>query len=210
MHEHLYMPEDHMDELYHSRNPLVRFAHQNRLKWISRAIPKKDNQKILDAGCGEGHLLEYIQAANPSHELVGYDITDVAIESARRRCPTARIERMDLVKIESPDESFDVIICTEVLEHIYEYREVLGELLRVLKKGGALILTFPNEFNWTVSRLLLGRNPIKVPDHVNSFTPQRLVALVGTPPRYKRGLPFNFPFLVALGYLMKFEKLHKD
>lgn len=206
MREHLYMPKDHMEELYHSRNWLVRFAHQNRLKHITKSIPKKDNQKILDAGCGEGHLLEYIRAANPSHALFGYDITDVAIESAKKRCPEARIQHINLVKIDSPNESFDVIICTEVLEHIYEYREVLGGLLRILRKGGVLIVTFPNEFNWTASRLLLGRNPIKVPDHVNSFTPRRMASLVGAAPAYQRGLPFNVPFLFALGYLMKFEK----
>ena len=166
---HIYMPEDHMDSLYNCRNPLVRFVHRDRLEKISRHVKGK---KILDAGCGEGHLLKFLSKRKADY--FGIDITEVALEKARKRFPEGKFYKMDLAKLEFPDESFDCVTCSEVLEHIYLYKDVLKELIRVLKKDGLLIITFPNETNWTISRFLLGRRPIKVPDHVNSFTPKKM------------------------------------
>ena len=62
--DHLHMPADHMENLYDSKNPLVKFVHLNRLESISDQIPTEEEQKILDAGCGEGHLLEKINHLN--------------------------------------------------------------------------------------------------------------------------------------------------
>jgi ubiquinone/menaquinone biosynthesis C-methylase UbiE len=200
------MPEDHMEKLYNSKNPLVRFAHRNRLENIAKAVPVGGNLKILDAGCGEGHLIEYLHSINQTHKFYGYDVTKVAVKNARKRCPYAHIEQMDMRRMNIADNFFDVIICTEVLEHVYEYQDALQEFNRALKNGGHLILTFPNEPIWTLSRFLLGRNPIKVPDHVNSFSPKRIKPLINGNIVFQRGLPFRLPFAISLGYLLKLQK----
>ncbi|MBI4145215.1 class I SAM-dependent methyltransferase [Candidatus Woesearchaeota archaeon] len=203
--EHLVMPEDHMEELYSSRNVLVRFVHQKRLKALARRIPLR-GATILDAGCGEGQLIECMHRRAPENSYHGSDITAVALEKARKRCTYAKFHRMDLAAMKFPDATFDVIVCTEVIEHIYEYRSVLNEFIRLLKPNGILLLTFPNEPLWTLARFLLGRRPIKVPDHVNSFTPRRMRREVPLRSSFFVGLPLRLPFFMSLNAMMEFRK----
>lgn len=62
---HIFMPKNHMDKLYNSNNPIVKFVHVNRLNSITRMISDENNLKILDAGCGEGHLIEKLHHKIP-------------------------------------------------------------------------------------------------------------------------------------------------
>jgi len=204
----IFMPEDHMDELYHSKNPLVRYAHIDRLHKIVSQLPEGKNLKIFDAGCGEGHLIQEMHDHTifKNCEFYGADITEIALQKARDRCPYAKIYNADLAKLDFPNEFFDVVVCTEVLEHIKHYKEVIGEIKRVLKKDGYFIITFPNEIPWTIARFLLGRRPIKVSDHINSFYPRTMKHLTDMKEEKLIKLPFNLPLFVSLGSLMKFKK----
>jgi len=200
------MPENHMDKLYNSKNPLVRYVHTNRLERISKLISCQTGQKILDAGCGEGHLIKRLHADNKNSLYCGIDRSEVALEKAMQRCPDAEFYNGDITRTHFSDNSFDFVICTEVLEHIFGYKTAIQELKRILKINGHLIITFPNETLWSFGRFLLGRRPIKVPDHVNSFIPRKISSLVGLKLLSLTTLPFGFPFFVSLGCIMEFEK----
>lgn len=204
--DHLHMPADHMENLYDSKNPLVKFVHLNRLKSISDQISTEKEQRILDAGCGEGHLLERLHRLSPHSHYYGVDITQAALEKAQERCPWATLKSANLSGTGFPPAYFDVVVCTEVLEHVYEYEAVIRELKRVLRPGGRLILTFPNETLWTCCRFLLGRKPVKVPDHVNSFSPRLMKAQVNLKLENQTNLPFRLPFFLSLSCLMEFRK----
>lgn len=204
--EHLYMPADHMDQLYNSPHPLVRFAHRQRLASIVRAARRGSGLKVLDAGCGEGHLLELLHRSDPSREYYGVDATPVAIERAQQRCPFARLTVGDISRLSFADGHFDVITITEVLEHVIEYEDVARELVRVLAPSGQLIITFPNEITWTIGRLLLGRRPIRVVDHVNAFNPKMIERAFGLRVSKRINLPFRLPFALSLGSLMVLER----
>lgn len=204
--DHLYMPADHMDQLYNAKNHLVRFVHRQRLASIVRAVPQGYGLRVLDAGCGEGHLLQLLHRSDPSREHYGVDTTSVAIERARQRCPSAHLAVGDISRLEFEDGFFDAITITEVLEHVIEYEDVARELVRVLKPGGLLIITFPNEVLWTVGRFLLGRRPIRVIDHVNAFNPKAIQKLFGLELVKRVNLPFRLPFFLSLGSLMVFRR----
>ena len=204
--DHLYMPENHMDELYNSGNPLVKFVHRQRLNEIAKLVPNADGLKILDAGCGEGHLLQKLYQKNNTNDYYGVDITPIALEKARLRFPQGKYYLANLAKMDFTDNFFDVIVITEVLEHVIDYEIVVNELKRVLKSGGILIITFPNEVLWTVSRFFLRRRPVKILDHVNSFTPDFLQNILQLKLTAQRNLPFRLPFSVSLGALMVFKK----
>lgn len=202
----LYMPEDHMDDLYNSNNFLVRYVHLNRLKNIVKTMPEKEALNVLDAGCGEGHLLQLLEEKNKNNNYYGIDLTSEALKRARERCPRAKFIQGDLSKIDMPDNFFDFIVCTETLEHVDTYQEAINEFKRILKPGGYIVLTFPNEFWWTVSRFLLGRRPIRVPDHINFFSPKKMIKYVALAVEKNMGLPFSWPFWISLGQLIKFRK----
>lgn len=203
------MEKDHMEKLYSSDNFLVSYIHNRRLNKIVEFIPKKENLRVLDAGCGEGQLLERIsknfKKNNLEIELFGSDITKVSLESAKRRI-NAKLFLENLEKLHYPNNYFDVITCTEVIEHIPEYKKVIEELKRCLKPNGLLILSFPNEPLWTFSRFLLGRVPIKVPDHVNSFSSKQIIRIVNLKIKKRFNIPFRLPSFIALTRIIVFQK----
>lgn len=202
----IYMPENHMDKLYNSKNFMVRYVHLNRLKNITKMMPKEDGLKVLDGGCGEGHLLYMLNQKNSNNQYYGIDLTKEALDKAKQRVPKAELRLADLSKIDFPDNYFDFITCTETIEHVDAYQEVLAEFKRILKPGGFLVITFPNEVLWTLSRLVLGRKPIRVVDHINFFTPKKIMKYAKMNKIKGKGLPFSWPFFISLGYLIKFEK----
>lgn len=194
------MPEDHMENLYNSRNPIVRFVHRSRLKKILKIVKDKDG-KLLDAGCGEGHLLSEIGKANKKLQLYGIDTTDIAVKNAKKRASNAVIKLGNLLNLNLlfNESYFDVVICSEVLEHVSRYKQVIENLTKVSKKEGIIIISFPNENIVTFGRWLFGVKPAKAPDHVNSFTPSDIIKEFKAECLHKENYPLNLPFCMMVG-----------
>ncbi|MGC3976536.1 MAG: methyltransferase domain-containing protein [Nitrospira sp.] len=102
---------------------------------------------ILDFGCGTGDHVTYPLACL-GHRVLGVDMHEPSIQEARRRYPrpnllfrTGRLETL----IEE-GVVVDLIICSEVLEHLHQPQECLHLLRRLLKPNGALIVTTPNGY----------------------------------------------------------------
>jgi 2-polyprenyl-3-methyl-5-hydroxy-6-metoxy-1,4-benzoquinol methylase len=124
-------------------------------------------KQVLDAGCGVGWgtlLLLESGAAGAS----GIDIDLEAVEDARTRVPNADIRQGDLATLPWPDESFDLVVCFEALEHVQQQERVLDELVRVLRPSGILMVSSPNP------RVYPAGNPF----HVHELTPEELQAAV--------------------------------
>jgi len=99
------MPKNHMDKLYKSANPLVKYAHNNRLDSIVNNFSLKINSKVLDAGCGEGHLIERLSRKN-KNTYYGLDLTDVALEAAKSRVPNTVFTIGDITNLPFEDGFF--------------------------------------------------------------------------------------------------------
>lgn len=195
-----------MDEIYFSENPVVRFVMANRLDSIAKIISTGKNLKILDAGCGTGHMIKLLHEKRKDNIYYGIDTSAAALQIAKERCPSAKLEIMDVSNIGFKDEFFDVVICTEVLEHMVNYQTAVREFKRVLKKNGCLIITFPNETLWTVGRFFLGKKPLKNPGHINCFTAQKVREFVKMNLILRANLPFRLPIWLSLGSMMEFQK----
>jgi 2-polyprenyl-3-methyl-5-hydroxy-6-metoxy-1,4-benzoquinol methylase len=122
-------------------------------------------KQVLDAGCGVGWgtllLLESGAAG-----AAGIDIDLEAVEEARKRVPGADIRQGDLAELPWPDESFELVVCFEAVEHVHQQERVLDELVRVLSPGGILMVSSPNP------RVYPAGNPF----HVHELTPEELQA----------------------------------
>lgn len=102
---------------------------------------------ILDFGCGTGDHVTYPLACL-GHRLLGVDMHEPSIQEAQRRYPlpnllfrTARLESLIQEGV-----AVDLIICSEVLEHLQQPQDCLSLLRRLLKPNGALIITTPNGY----------------------------------------------------------------
>ena len=78
--DYLHMPNDHMDNLYSKGNILDRFVHCGRLRQILHGCPKSaEKLKVLDAGCGEGHLIHKFHELYP-HFMKWVFNTEISLE----------------------------------------------------------------------------------------------------------------------------------
>ncbi len=114
---------------------------------------RRPRMKVLDVGCGNGAMA--FAVASLGCEVLGVDVDESSIEHARKinRFPNARFE---VVSGETFDlkESYDFIICSEVLEHLYRPERLVGTMARHLKEDGVLLITVPNGYG---PREILGR-----------------------------------------------------
>ena len=114
------------------------------------AIFKDKKIKILDAACGIGNNFETLM--NFSGELFAFDISIDAVNLAKELYQPIyndkiRISNASLFDSRLPSNSFDLVVCTEALEHVKDIKGVFDELNRVLKSDGYIILSFQNHFN---------------------------------------------------------------
>lgn len=194
------MELDHMDKLYNSKNPLVKYVHMKRLK-ILKNLVGNNKERLLDCGCGEGQLLAQVKG-----EKFGIDSLEIALKKAKERNPDARICKGNITNLPFDSSFFGVTICSEVLEHIPNYKKAISEIIRVTKTGGKILISVPNERNWTIGRLAMLRFPIKIEDHVNRFECNNIVQAFGFRPRRMIYIPFNLTYQLALTQVFEFEK----
>lgn len=91
--------------------------------------------RVLDLGCGPGSSVDYFRARDPDVQWVGLEVPDPHEPPTRR---DARIETFDGVSIPFDDESFDLVYCKQVLEHVRHPLPLLEQVRRVLSPGGYL------------------------------------------------------------------------
>ena len=95
--------------------------------------------KALDFGCGHGQFTQMISRYCDS--VIGIDCSPVAIEKARKNHPAIEFELLDESgRFPYDDNSFDTVFAIDVLEHILDTEGILGEINRVLKIGGSLLI----------------------------------------------------------------------
>jgi 2-polyprenyl-6-hydroxyphenyl methylase / 3-demethylubiquinone-9 3-methyltransferase len=123
-------------------NP-VRFEH------FDRFLDAWDGIKVLDVGCGGGYACEFL--AQRRAVVFGTDIMAESLQQARDHARENNLEieyhQCTPVRLPFNDQTMDIVTCFDVLEHIPNKRQTLGEIYRVLKPGGWLFLdTFNKTF----------------------------------------------------------------
>lgn len=108
---------------------------------IYDSIDNVKNKKILDVGCWTGDIIEKFVYEN---KCFGVDISENAIGIARNRGIDAYKINFDKDKFPFDNECFDIILCSEVLEHIIDQDFVLKNIYNALKRDGSFVCTIPN------------------------------------------------------------------
>ncbi len=109
------------------------------LRMTSHAAP----HGILDVGCGNGELLMWLRSVfGDDTRLNGADLSRETIEENKKRHPFATFYDLN-VETSSLDDSFAVVLCTEVIEHLDDRRHAIENLAKMVAPGGHLILTCP-------------------------------------------------------------------
>lgn len=164
-------------------NIFERLFHKSRLRfWLSIIDYKK--KKVLDIGCNTGILL--IPLLERKIDVIGVDIVKEDIAKARQNLATKKISVRkarvaNAEKLPFRTNFFDIVLMSDVLEHVGNPALAAKEAIRVTKPGGVILATVPNEWHpvvkypW-VRKLLSGREDID--EHLDvPFNKQKLTKL---------------------------------
>ena len=151
------------------RGPDFVFARPERSVSFRRHVGGP-GKRVLDLGCRYGALTAFYAEGN---EIVGVDIDRAALEVAQKRLGIeTRWADLD-DPLEFDDDSFDVVVLGEVLEHLRRPREVVAEAVRVLRPGGRVVGSTANAFRLKNRLLfLLGRHTDWDETHLQAFSPR--------------------------------------
>jgi SAM-dependent methyltransferase len=125
---------DYDHRAHDSAIPLQRYWQRHRHRIIMRF--GGNGGRTLDVGCGSSRILQDLPGA------VGVDVLLRKLRFLHRVHP--EVVQASVNALPFPDQSFDTVICSEVIEHIPDHPSVIGELSRVLRPGGTLVLGTPD------------------------------------------------------------------
>lgn len=126
------------------------------LEYAEQFVPLKG--RVLDYGCGSGYLIGHLLKRGVACE--GLDFSEASVERVEQQFKEHPLFRgttvADSVPTPLPDASMDLIFCVEVVEHLLDehLEPTLGELRRLLRPGGVLIVTTPNDEDLSASKTL--------------------------------------------------------
>ena len=163
---------DYDHRAFDSWIPLQRYWQRARFRVIVGMVD--GSSRILDIGCGSSRILQSLPQA------IGLD---TQIRKLRwLRTPGRQLVQASMNELPFPDDAFDAVICSEVIEHIPRGEIDLTEMVRVLAPGGILVLGTPDygRFTW---RALEGAYKKVFPqgyatEHINPYTRQELRGLI--------------------------------
>jgi len=159
-----------------------RYATVNRwdpshLKRIDRLLPLQAGQRVLEVGCGQGHLTTRL--AERGVDVVGIDANPKAAEVSG----SDRVRFMHAEDLDFGDSEFDAIVSVHAIEHIPPLEEAVSEMARVLKPGGRALFIYPAEpiqgLYAIPTSIILHGTPFKAREvHCHKLTPTKVQSLM--------------------------------
>ncbi|WP_406700923.1 class I SAM-dependent methyltransferase [Singulisphaera sp. Ch08] len=156
-------------------------------------------RRILDFGCGEAHFWGTLARFGPLPEVLGIDLRPDAIAAATMRYPAARFLCIDLFELPNPDPSFDLVIASEVLEHLRSPDRYLARLCELSTRW--VLLTVPHEPFFRLCNFARGRDLRRFgnhPEHIQCWSKRSFGRFVSAHLEIVR-LETSFPFVILLG-----------
>jgi len=129
-------------------------------------------RRVLDVGCGAGHVTSYLRAAHPQAEFLGLDHSVSAIRHAKEAYPGIEFVVADGFAPPFPPDYFDVVVCNNLWEHLTDPIRLLEAAGRVTRPGGFFILSTPSRYRMGNVLRVLARRPVRFvsPLHVTEYS----------------------------------------
>lgn len=175
-----YPTEDKLAEHYtdYHKNDSYGKKKQSKLRRARRRVKRmlremRSGNKFLDVGCNLGYTAE--AARELGLKAYGIDIDPVAIEIAKKSFPkTAGFEQITIEDMARRGDKFDLVYCSEVLEHVGGSEGFIEAVAKVMNPGAILYLTTPDAGHWRVPKSFSSWSMVCPPQHVTYFSREGL------------------------------------
>ncbi|MCH8945298.1 MAG: class I SAM-dependent methyltransferase [Nanoarchaeota archaeon] len=156
----------------------------DRWRWIKRVLPKNEKNKLaIDFGCGKGTYIFALSKRGYNSTGLTHDANDlkeILLRKKRFRINNCSFKKVDLRKLDQENSlknSFDVAICSEVIEHIIKDDKLIKDISNTLRKDGLLLLTTPYYKNSHIdSGVILGvKEGLHVREGYNKISLKKLI-----------------------------------
>jgi ubiquinone/menaquinone biosynthesis C-methylase UbiE len=163
---------------YNSKNPFMSIVISNFIKDLKETIAPLENiNSVIDIGCGEGFVINYLDLPG----MTGVDISKNALQIAKEKTQKCNLCAGSIYDLSFKKDSFDLLIATEVLEHLENPNLALQEVRRVSKNY--CIFSVPNEPYFRTMNFLRGKNLTRFGndiEHIQNWSAGEFVKLIET------------------------------
>lgn len=169
---------------YYSLNLGQRWWHDKKWEVLKKLMTDNDfsPKTILEIGCAAGHLTKFTQDLFPRARVYGIDIYKPAIIEAKMRYPEINFQVADAHKLPFKKNYFDLVLCSETIEHVLEPNKMLAEIKRVISPKGHVVLEMDSgsplfRFIWYVWTHF-GKGRVWHGSHLHPFSEKELEQLI--------------------------------
>jgi SAM-dependent methyltransferase len=163
---------------YATKNPISRYLMTGFMRELDAALPTRPINTVLEIGMGEGEVADRVRQRYPAASMVGLDLPDEALRAQWRERGLIGVFG-DAASPPFPDQSFDLVLAIEVLEHLPEPHTALAQLARVAR--GDVVVSVPREPLWRALNMARGsyiKDLGNTPGHIQHWSRSGFAALV--------------------------------
>ena len=128
--------------------------HQKILK-IIKSESEDRSLNILDVGCATGYLGAKAKTYNKNNYVCGIEISEIAAEMAKKSLDKVIVGNIEEIELPYPEKYFDIIICSDVIEHLFEPKKFLKKIKAYLRTEGIMLVVMPNVVHYTIRLAVL-------------------------------------------------------
>jgi 2-polyprenyl-3-methyl-5-hydroxy-6-metoxy-1,4-benzoquinol methylase len=141
--------------------------HEAAYRWLAGELPVP-GATVVEAGCGEGYGGQVLADAGAAL-VAGLDLDLATLRHAAVAYPDVPVAAANLVALPLADGAVDLVVCSQVVEHLWDQDAFVAECARVLQPGGQLVVTTPNRLTFPPGNVF----------HSRELDATELTALVG-------------------------------
>lgn len=145
---------------------------QTHLDFLNKIELLKPDSNILEIGCGIGTIV--YELSQKGYNIIGADISTQAIEYGRHKYPLIELQIQAAETLPYEDNTFDIVLSFDLLEHIAQVERHINEVSRVLRPGGCYLFQTPNKYSNVIFETLVKKSLKWRQFHPSLHTPGQL------------------------------------
>jgi SAM-dependent methyltransferase len=198
--------ETEFNKKYASKNPIIVSLNNHFLSRLISLVESVNSTNILDVGCGEGAVANFLnnKPSIKANQIAGLDIELNRLRIARAINPELQFYQGSIYNLPFQNNSFDLVLALEVLEHLEFPEKAIGELNRVSRDW--IVISVPNDWMFRLGNMLRFKYLSswgRTPSHIQHWGKRKFTGLIL---KYMRIIKIKTPLFLWLIFLCHKKK----